>query len=378
MVLVHSKVFRFTALLLAAWAGPAAAQDADSPFKFSGFASIVAGRLTANQLEPDYAGPDTIDGVRCPCYIADWGNAGVYDHNWSLKPESRLGVQMKYAIAPAWNAVAQVVVRGSDSTPNLQWAYLSYSPSREVEIQLGRKRIPLYYYSDFQDIGMSYPWVTPPPELYGWEATNYNGASVRWRTQAGDTNVTASVMAGKETVNDSLYQRLYYDSKTKVVWGRLLGADLELAHGPLTVRGVYVQARVHTSNPLEDLDDYADLQAYGIAANLDFEDWFVLSEVTQLKRQFDAGYWVKAPAYTIGAGYHYGNWTPFLNYARYREKTDHLDLYAPQSFSRTSLTLRYDVDPKSALKFQVDRERDDTNNFGGNTNIIRISYDRLF
>ncbi|MGZ3181872.1 MAG: porin [Telluria sp.] len=372
-ILVHAA----RALLLLACAAPAAAQDAEA-FKASGFLSLVAGRTTAGQLAGDYAGPTSIDGVDCPCYIADWGNAGVYNRSWSLRPESRAGIQLKYTFNPQTNAVAQVVVRGSDPHPNLQWAYLSYSPTRQFEVQLGRKRIPLYYYSDFQDIGMSYPWVTPPPELYGWEATNYNGASLRWRTQVGEANVTASVLAGKETVRDSLYQRLYYDTKTKVVWDRLLGADLEVTHGPLTVRGVYVRARVHTTNPVEELDDYADLDAYGIAANLDFDDWFVLSEVTQLQRRFDAGYTVKAPAYTIGAGYHFGSWTPFLNYAKYRETTDHLDLYAPQSFSRASLTLRYDVDARSALKFQVDHERDDTRNFGGTTKVLRVAYDRLF
>ena len=54
--------------------------------------------------------------------------------------------------------------------------------------QVGRKRIPLYYYSDFQDIGLSYPWVSPPPELYGWEVTNYNGGSLRYNDSFGDTN----------------------------------------------------------------------------------------------------------------------------------------------------------------------------------------------
>jgi predicted porin len=271
-----------------------------------------------------------------------------------------------------------VVVRGSDTTPNLQWAYLSYAPSKAVEIQVGRKRIPLYYYSDFQDIGVSYPWVTPPPELYGWEATNYNGASVRWRGSLGEANFTASVFGGKETVSDSLYQRLYYDSKTKVIWSGLAGADLEVTQGPLTVRAVYVRARVSTINPVEDLDDHAGLKAFGVAANLDFEDWFVLSEVTELKRDFDVGYTVSAPAFTVGAGYHFGAWTPFVNYARYTEHTNDLDVYAPQSFRRSSVTLRYDVDAHSAVKFQVDREQDVTHNFGGDGTILRVSYDRLF
>jgi predicted porin len=271
-----------------------------------------------------------------------------------------------------------VVVRGSDTTPNVQWAYASFAPSKSWEFQLGRKRIPLYFYSDFQDIGASYPWISVPPELYGWEATNYNGASVRYKRAVGDANLSASLFTGKETVKDSLYYRLYYDSRTKVTWSKLVGGDLELTRGPLTVRGVYMQATVRTENAALGLDDGARLKAYGAAANLDFDNWFMLSELTQLTRDFDSGYRVTAPAFTVGAGYHFGAWTPFLNYARYTERTTDASVYAITSYRRASLTLRYDLDARSSVKGQVDRHQDVTHNFGGDVTVLRLAYDRLF
>jgi predicted porin len=363
--------------LLFALPARAADDEATSALKVTGFLSLVGGRVSGS-LDSDYVGPTTIDGHDCPCYVADWGNAGIYTHGFSLEPESRAGIQARYTLSPMVSLVGQVVVRGSDPTPNIQWAYASFALSKQWEVQVGRKRIPLYYYSDFQDIGVSYPWVAVPPELYGWEATNYNGASVRYKTAFGDTNINASLFAGQETVRDSLYQRLYYDSETKVKWSKLIGGDVEATHGPLTVRAVYMQTTVRSTNPTEGLDDTARLKAYGVAVNLDFEDWFVLSELTQLTRDFDAGYRVTAPALTIGAGYHFGKWTPFVNYARYTERTDDENVYAPQSYRRSSVTLRYDIDAKSAFKVQADRERDVTNNFGGNVTVLRVAYDRLF
>jgi len=368
------SIVMLAAALLAAGAR---ADEADSAFKLSGFVSIVGGR-TSGSLPADYAGPTTIDGKDCPCYTADWGNAGIYRERFSLAPESRAGIQGKYTLTPEVNFVGQVVIRGSDTTPNVQWAYASFAPSKSWEFQLGRKRIPLYFYSDFQDIGASYPWITVPPELYGWEATNYNGASVRYKSTVGDANLSASLFAGKETVKNSLYYRLYYDSRTKVTWSSLIGGDLELTRGPLTLRGVYMQATVRTTNAAIELDDTARLKAYGVAANLDFDNWFMLSELTQLTRDFDAGYRVTAPALTLGAGYHFGAWTPFLNYARYTERTTDADLYAITSYRRASLTLRYDIDARSSVKGQVDRHRDVTHNFGGDVTVMRISYDRLF
>lgn len=369
-----------TAVAAAASMAPVAAvhaQEADAKLKISGFLSLVGGRISGTN-EDRYEGPSTIDGNECPCYIADWGNAGIYTEKFSMKPESRAGIQAKYTFNKQLNVVTQIVIRGSDTTPRVQWAYGSYSPSKNLEFQLGRKRIPLYFYSDFQDIGAAYPWVGVPPELYGWEATNYNGASVRYKMAFGDTNVSTSFFTGKETVKDSLYQKLYYEGKTKVTWSKLMGGDVEMTRGPLTMRAVYMQATVRGVNPVVELDDTARLKAYGLAANVDLEDWFVLAEVTQLTRDFDAGYRVTAPAMTIGAGYHFGSWTPFVNFARYKERTDDLEIYAPQSFDRASITLRYDIDARSAVKVQVDRQKDVTRNFGGDSTIVRLAYDRLF
>lgn len=353
--------------------------DAPSNFKFSGFFSAVAGKTFNGDIPANYSGSSSINGTVCPCYTADWSNAGVYNNSFSLAPESRVGLQAGYTINKDFSLTGQVVVRGSDTTPNVQWAYASYKLDNAWEVQLGRKRIPLYFYSDFQDIGVAYPWVSPPPELYGWEATNYNGASIRYRTSFGDNNLSVSGFLGKEKVNDSLYEKLSYPGQTSVTWNNILGADAEIDRGPLTVRGVYVQADVHVTNDSIALDSTAKLKAYGIAINVDLDDWFLLSELTQLSRSFEsAGYKITAPAYTIGAGYRLGAWTPFINYASYREKSTDLSQYQPQSYKRASMTVRYDIDAKSAVKVQLDRNQDVTNNYGGNVNVFRIAYDRLF
>ena len=362
-----------------ALAAPAWAQDADSAFKINGFTSIIGGKVFGGSLGDDYTGPTEITGISCPCYVADWSNGGLYNRSFSLRPESRVGIQASYVISPQFKLAAQLVSRGSDPSPNVQWAYATFAPNKNWEVQVGRKRIPLYFYSDFQDIGVSYPWVSPPPELYGWEVTNYDGASVRYRGNVGDTNFKTSVFFGKEHVKDSHYQNLYYSGISDVTWNRLIGADLELVRGPLTFRTVYMQADVHFVNVDNEVDDASKLKAFGFAANLDIDNWLVLSELTQLTRTFgDAGYKVTAPAFTVGVGYHLGPWTPFINYASYWEYTNDSDQYEPGVFRRTSLTLRYDIGATSAVKAQIDRNIDVTKNFGGDATVLRLSYDRLF
>lgn len=357
------------------------AQDTStsSDFKMTGFISVTGGKILNGSLDANYDGPAQIDGNNCPCYTADWSNAGVYTKSFSLKPESRIGIQATYKPNANTSFVGQLVSRGTDGTPNLQWAYGGYKLDKHWEIQVGRKRVPLYYYSDFQDIGLSYPWVSTPPELYGWEVTNYNGASLRYNNNFGDNNLTASLFTGSEKVKDSLYQKLYYTGKTEVSWKSLIGGDIEVNNGPLTARAVYMQADARAQIFDLSIDDTAALKAYGFAFNLDVDQWFILSELTQLSRNFKQNqYTVTAPAMTLGAGWRLGAWTPFINFAKYTEKSNDHSQYLPQSYKRTSFTVRYDMGSSSAIKAQLDRNTDVTNNFGGNNTLFRISYDRVF
>jgi predicted porin len=144
----------------------------------------------------------------------------------------------------------------------------------------------------------------------------------------------------------------------------------------LTVRTVYLQANTRSTNADIELDDRARLKAYGVAANLDFDNWFVLSELTQQTRDYD-GYRITTPALTVGAGYRLGAWTPFVNFAKYTERTTDSEAYAPTSWRRASLTLRYDIDPRSSVKAQFDRHQDLTRNFGDTVSVVRVAYDRL-
>jgi hypothetical protein len=118
------------------------------------------------------------------------------------------------------------------------------------------------------------------------------------------------------------------------------------------------------------------MEAYGVAFNADFDHWFVLSEIGTNNRDDPDGIkpTVKSPAYSIGAGYRVGKWTPFLNFGQYK------DNYAdgPATFwRRTSLTVRYDLTSSSAVKAQFDHYWEKLF-YVGNANVFRISYDMVF
>jgi len=67
----------------------------EAKLKVSGFVSIVGGQVLDGKLDSNYSGLDPINGLACPCYIADWSNAGLYNKDFSLTPESRAGIQLE-------------------------------------------------------------------------------------------------------------------------------------------------------------------------------------------------------------------------------------------------------------------------------------------
>lgn len=348
--------------------------QSEENFKLSGFASVVGGKVFGGSDNFPLGNPK----YTAPSYVADWFNAGVYEKKFSLKPETRVGVQGTYEFTKQFSATAQITSRAVDADPSLEWAYLTHKTGN-WEFQVGRKRIPLYYYSDFQDIGVAYPWITPPSDLYGWEATNYNGASVRYRVSSGGVNYVASLFAGTEKVKDSRYFGMSSTDTTDLQWKSIIGGDFELSKDWWTLRFVYMQNDVFSRERMSGIEGSQKMQAYGAAFNVDFDDWFVLSEVGQNIRKKATGVSpnYKAPAYSVTAGYRIGNWTPFASIGNYTERSNDLG-YVPVRWRTTAAGVRYDVNPSNAVKLQYQYNKDVNASWTGNASILRLSYDMVF
>jgi hypothetical protein len=367
-----------TGLLLATLA---AATQAEEAFSFSGFASAVAGRVVSGSRQDDYF------GQRCPCFVADYGHGAVYEPHWSLKQESKVGLQGTYAFNPQLSGTVQVVARGADGIKaGLEWAYLSYDLNPSWTVQVGRKRLPIYYYSDFQDVGYAYTWVRPPADIYGWEVVNYNGLNATYRSDWAGWAVKSNLFAGRESTKDNLYSHLYYDTEQNVTWKNILGGDLVLSKDWLTTRLTYIQSDVQQWDrstgervtPAADADHASEKQIiYGISANVDIDNWFVRSEYSVFDR---SGYSYLAHAHMLGVGVRLGNFTPMLTHTRYAEQ----NAFAPDATQRDhgwSATLRYELSSSFALKVQYDEFKDRSGSdfdYVGNSRMLSISVDTVF
>jgi len=344
-------------------------------FRASSFVSIVAGAvIDGERQDPLNDNPD----VKCPCFVTDWANNGFYEgSSWTTKQDSKAGVQLMYVLNDAVSVTGQVITRGVEPKPDLTWAYVSWKFLDDFQLDIGRKRVPLYYYSDFQDVGVSYPWITPPGELYGWETTNYNGASFRHQSSWNGVGISTGIFTGRGSVEDNPYLETYASYSVDTLWHHMVGGDVEMSQDWWTLRLVYLEADVEFD--YQPGIDRQDMKSYGMAFNGDFGDWFFLSEAGVNNRDYiDAGYTIKAPAYSLGVGYRWGGaWTAFVNYAQYREISDD-EAYAYFRYNSHSIVLRYDLTSSSDIKVQFDLHDDDSTDFTGSSQLLRISYDAVF
>lgn len=376
--LKHSLALGLAAL---AFAGTASAVD----FNGSGFLTLAAGKL----FDREHA-----DGFM----VTDYGQAGIYDDtDWNFSPDSKLGLQGTLTFNPQWSATAQVVSRGArDGKINLEWLYATWQASDNLTLQVGRKRLPLFYYSESQDVGLSMPWVRLPPQAYGWDVVNYNGANLIWRSSLGEWSAATEVFYGNEERKNNPYQQIYtgYGVETDEKWTDIVGADLSLSRDWLELRFSYVQSDWETTDPTTAITTDNGKQTFlSAAAIVDYENWVLRAELSKIDRP---DYNV-APEhdYSIlfGAGYRFGKWLPMLTYAEFHGNYDDPTV-ADERTKTVSLVVRYDLTSSSALKVQYEAFKDNSgagvtcfqdpaaclagSQRYGNAKMISIAYDLVF
>lgn len=357
-----------------------AASHADINYRFNGFGTIAVGKiLSGSTTDSDYV------DYTCPCFITDYNNGGIYqsNQNWSFKEESRIGAQLNVNLTDKLSVVTQVLARAVSSKLSVDWAYVSYDLTDTLTVQVGRKRIPLYYYSEFQDLGFAYAWIRPPQTLYGWEASNYNGANLRFSDTLKNWDITANIYAGSETVKNAPYNRLYDDVPQDSKWTSIRGLDIEITKEWLSARLIYMTSKNSTTERPDSNAFYSpmtDQTVLGLSLNGDFGDWFILSEMNLNKREDKAdNLTVRSPASMLGVGYRLGKWTPFVSWSRFWDKSNDLELYEPERFIDKSITLRYDLSSSGSIKAQINRLSDRSlYNFVGDTTVAALSYDFIF
>lgn len=331
-------------LMVLAVSAALAAGTAQAEISVTGFASVYGGKVLSGTGVEDF-------GLG-PTFLATYPTVGFYEDAWSFKPDSKYGLQFSSDLGQGLTATAQLVGRGADDyNAELEWAYLSYEVNEHWTIQAGKKRLPLYYYSDFFDVGYAYLWVRPPADNYTWQIFNYNGVNAQFNYQLGDWAVGGNLYTGREDdPNNKLLSEFFGSQPVREIWKDIMGGVLTLNRDWLDLRLTYMQytnERYRNGVRVKwDGKDTRDGTFKGVAANIDYNNWLLLTEFNKLtlnSSDFDT--------YMVSTGYRFDKFTPYISYA---------DFYSNggEKHNTTSLGFRWDFHSSAAFKLQYDKVED--------------------
>ena len=378
-----NKLNRITSILL-----PIALLSSPSvlavDYSYSGFMTVGLGRVLSGSV----SGQNEV-GIDCPCMITDYSQAAFYEDSWSLKPDSKVGLQGSVMFNEQLSLTGQVVSRGSrDFKLNMEWVYLSYQVNDNNTVQVGRKRLPLFYYSEQQDVGFTYPWVHLPGQTYGWEAVNYNGLNWSHNVQFGDWSGIVNVFGGSETRKDSDYLKLYsgLDSESDTKWSGIFGAEMVLSkdwfEGRLMVMQSDTQGRVVSDG--EDWSEKAMQQIYGASALVDYNDYLLTAELFYSDRTESYG---RDLAYTLSAGKRFDGYLVLFTHGLYQQKIyqdnpEEVTETDREKHRNTSIVVKFDVSASSDFKVQFEHWQDYSGSWFkenyGDANTLSMAYNLVF
>ena len=309
----------------------AAAFDIEKQVQVSGFLSFGGGISSAESFpggdDPNDPEDTPNPDEDTPKYTAGSGRF-IYDDKLSFDQDTRAGLQLDFTIDEKTSATLQLVSKGSvdNFDPDLSWAYLSYNIMPDLKVRAGRFRLPIYLASDYLDVGIAYPWVRPPTEVYSTiNMNNLTGIDVLYSKQIGNW-----VWSTQPFMGASEFERGDFTSTFRDLYGinsaistdeltlRIAIMEYEFSIGPWPLSDAHAQL-------IQALQaaGFADLQEYGnpngrtstfITAGVSWHNnsWILQSEWV---RRNNAKSGPDVNGYYITSGYQWNLWQPHITFA---------------------------------------------------------------
>mgnify|MGYP000073673397 FL=1 len=356
---MQTKKIWAPSLLALAIASPAMASD----LNINGFLSVGASMLDKD--DASIAGADNQGG---------------------FKNDTILGLQISKQVNDKTTVTGQLVSRGSDDySTEAAWAFVTYAANDDLDLRMGRLRIPAFYYSDFLEVGYTYNSIRPAEEVYRIPFSSIDGVDLAQRFSSGDIDGTVQIYYGRYQ-GDFESNGTVYDADFRNVTGISVSANMgnfgsrlsynqgELNLGSPAPAGTDLAVVQGTANFLAsgDLNAAKDFNISGqtssfIEAALTYDDgtYSVLAEWTAFDHETSV--LLDDQAWMVSAAMRMGEFTPHVRYSTQKDEFDsgvegdiqkQLRLEADES--SITLGLRYDYDSSTALKFEIQNNDEKT------------------
>lgn len=333
-------------------------QSANAELKISGYGSIIAGKTLGTVDDPLNPGQK-----RDEILTADFYDVGQYNNDLTFKAESILAVQGTYKFNSQLSVTAQLVAKGVDDfKPEFDWYYVTYQANEDWTFMAGRRNIPMYYFSEFAEVGYAYPWMRPPSNLYWWQVTQFDGAHAMYNFEIGDYSNTITAFYGNEYSDDNV-EMLYYDKlyggtarTVNEYWTDIAGFNWNMSGDFFDLRFVYFQNDRDRETIQQDgsISPYTPFsqQFIGLGGQVNISDFTILFDMNYV--EYDDAVGTEFPTYLISVVYNIGEFQPYISYSKADHERSKVPTEDLEEHYMLSYGLRYDFYSNVAFKAQYD------------------------
>lgn len=342
------RLKRHIALMsIALAAGAAHAEDTASIFSFSGFGTAAMTHSSSDQ--GDFVSTRT------------QANGAGRTRRWSTT-DSEIGAQLTATFNDRLSAVVQVVAAprvNNHFSPRLEWAFIKYKFTPDLELAVGRSLQPNYASAESRLVGFTQQLVRPPVEVYSGPTTNMDGLNGSWHHNFGPVSNTLTLFYGKtkaQAVNS------FGMVGKKVIADPIRGIVNQIEVGSWSARAGMSWVKAEFSLPNGPF--IANLTQGYIGATYDPGNWYITAEtakVADVKLASDS-----LSAY-VTAGMRVNAFTPYVLYARV--KPTGVLVPAKTDQSTAGVGLRWDAIKNIAFKAQFEHVKVGAGSFGTFTNV---------
>lgn len=317
----------------------AQADELSDWLKFDGFGTVGT-----------YRGTSDVAGVR-----TESRQRVVSFKDWRFDGDSQASIQATVNPHGKFKGVVQLItkkdVNGSNK-PTVEWAYISYPVTSEIDVKVGRTVAPIFLMSDYRNLSYAQTTARPQSEMYQVNPITFqDGITARWDTKVGAGNVQLEGFFGKTKVSVA---------GGDVDLSRVKGIALKYGVDSWSVRGGYswydasikaptIEANLKTlmGLPAVVCTNCASMLAAvapmtGITATIktlgasyDDGEWIVQAEWA--KRDTNSVVIVGATGWNLLAAKRIGDFTPFVGIGNYAHNDGQKSNLVPGPFAPIAL-----------------------------------------
>ncbi len=167
-------------------------------------ALVLGGPATADAADFSLSGFGTLGFARSD---KSYKYQRFVDDNGTFRRDSVAGVQLDASLSPSVGATVQALASPSSNHDDqfdgtLAWAFVSWRPTNDWLVRVGRQRIPLYLYSQNHDVSVTYDFARLPTEMYSISPGNeFNGISVSTNRSLANGELLVDAYLGSTNVD---------------------------------------------------------------------------------------------------------------------------------------------------------------------------------